>query len=155
MTNSADPEQLASSDANWSGSTLFAKTGHVVFSKRRVNPFMLSGFFYHKPLDRWISSKRDVWLINIITMFSRNSCTYGKQKTLIRSCILSHTIYWNNPISTLGMPGYVHDLDISREKRQNYFQTVETSLDAALCGIWSGSALFANYPFWGHQIKMG
>ena len=36
MTNSVDPDQLASSEANWSGSTLFAKTGHVVFSKRRV-----------------------------------------------------------------------------------------------------------------------
>ena len=36
MTNSADPDQLASSEANWSGSTLFAKTGHVVLSKRRV-----------------------------------------------------------------------------------------------------------------------
>ena len=36
MTSSADPDQLASSEANWSGSTLFVKTGHVVFSKRRV-----------------------------------------------------------------------------------------------------------------------
>ena len=36
MTNSADPDQLASSEANWSGSALFAKTGHVVFGKRRV-----------------------------------------------------------------------------------------------------------------------
>ena len=40
MTNRAAPDQLASnwssSEANWSGSTLFAKTGHVVFSKRRV-----------------------------------------------------------------------------------------------------------------------
>ena len=36
MTNSVDPDQLASSEANWSGSTLFVKTGHVVFSKRRV-----------------------------------------------------------------------------------------------------------------------
>ena len=35
MTNSADPDQLASSEANWSGSTLFAKTGQDVFSKRR------------------------------------------------------------------------------------------------------------------------
>ena len=34
MTNSADPDQLASSEANWSGSTLFAKTGHDVFNKR-------------------------------------------------------------------------------------------------------------------------
>ena len=29
MTNSADPDQLASSEANWSGSTLFAKAGHI------------------------------------------------------------------------------------------------------------------------------
>ena len=37
MTNSANPDQLASSEANWSGMTLFAKTGHDVFSKRMVN----------------------------------------------------------------------------------------------------------------------
>ena len=36
MTISADPDQLASSEANWSGSTLFAKTEHAMFSKRRV-----------------------------------------------------------------------------------------------------------------------
>ena len=29
MTNIAEPEQLASSEANWSESTLFAKTGFV------------------------------------------------------------------------------------------------------------------------------
>ena len=29
MENSADPDQLASSEANWSGSTLFAKLGHI------------------------------------------------------------------------------------------------------------------------------
>ena len=29
MTNSADPDQLASSEANWSGSTLFAKTDYM------------------------------------------------------------------------------------------------------------------------------
>ena len=39
MTDSADPDLLASSEANLSGSTLFAKTGHVVFSKRRVKTF--------------------------------------------------------------------------------------------------------------------
>ena len=36
MTNSADPDQLASEESNGSGSTLFAKTGKVVFRKRRV-----------------------------------------------------------------------------------------------------------------------
>ena len=29
MANSADPDQLASSEANWSGSTLFAKASHI------------------------------------------------------------------------------------------------------------------------------
>ena len=29
MTNSADQDQLASAEANWSGSTLFAKAGHI------------------------------------------------------------------------------------------------------------------------------
>ena len=29
MTNSADPDKLASSEANWSGSILFAKAGHI------------------------------------------------------------------------------------------------------------------------------
>ena len=29
MPNSVDPDQLASSEANWSGSTLFAKAGHI------------------------------------------------------------------------------------------------------------------------------
>ena len=29
MANSADPDQLASEEANWSGSTLFAKAGSI------------------------------------------------------------------------------------------------------------------------------
>ena len=29
MASSADPDQLASSEANWSGSTLFAKAEHI------------------------------------------------------------------------------------------------------------------------------
>ena len=33
MANSADPDQLASSEANWSGSTLFANTGSTLFAK--------------------------------------------------------------------------------------------------------------------------
>ena len=28
MTNGADPDQLASEEANWSGFTLFAEAGH-------------------------------------------------------------------------------------------------------------------------------
>ena len=38
MANSADLDQLASSEANWSGSTLFAKAGLSGFSRTRINP---------------------------------------------------------------------------------------------------------------------
>ena len=30
MANSTDPDLLASSEANWSGSTLFAKAGYIL-----------------------------------------------------------------------------------------------------------------------------
>ena len=30
MSNGADLDQLASSEANWSGSTLFEKAGHIL-----------------------------------------------------------------------------------------------------------------------------
>ena len=49
MTNSVDPDQMASSEAIWSGSTLFAKVGVVVNSRIRVNKHML-----------WASGFRDV-----------------------------------------------------------------------------------------------
>ena len=33
MANSADPDQLASSEANWSRSTLFSKAGYIQVQK--------------------------------------------------------------------------------------------------------------------------
>ena len=51
MANSADPDQLASSEANWSGSTLFAKTGHDVFSKRRVKVLSFKSEKYDKNIS--------------------------------------------------------------------------------------------------------
>ena len=33
MANSADPDQLASEEANWSGPTLFAKAGYIQVQK--------------------------------------------------------------------------------------------------------------------------
>ena len=73
MTNSADPDQLASSEANWSGSILFAKTGHVLFSKRRVNnasvvgthsnclsEWFLTTCTYHMFMENWRNYPRIV-----------------------------------------------------------------------------------------------
>ena len=63
MTNSADPDQLASEEANWSGSTLFAKTGHVVFSKRRVK-YLLSTWCVVRAsytCSRWGKGHVNIW----------------------------------------------------------------------------------------------
>ena len=51
MANSADPGQLASSEANWSGSTLFANAGYI-----RVQQ--------DKGCKGLITTAADDWLIN-------------------------------------------------------------------------------------------
>ena len=49
MTNSADPDQLAS-EANWSGSTLFAKRGHIQVQqgKASIGLDTITTFFLRK-----------------------------------------------------------------------------------------------------------
>ena len=47
MSNSADPDQLASSKANWSGSTQFAKAGHIRVIRTRVK--------MHTYLVKWVT----------------------------------------------------------------------------------------------------
>ena len=44
-----------------------------------INPFTPNELFYLNSLDRSISSRRDVWVDFIITMFYRNSCILCKQ----------------------------------------------------------------------------
>ena len=51
MANSADPDQLASSEANWSGSTLFAKAGYTrvqVNLSSKLFPFRIDPFSEEK-----------------------------------------------------------------------------------------------------------
>ena len=68
MTNSAEPNQLASSEANWSGSTLFAKTAHVVLRKKRL--------IFRREVNNFTSSESVsipiiYWFRNIIFVDSR------------------------------------------------------------------------------------
>ena len=42
MANSADPDQLASSEANWSGSSLFAKAGYIQAQQDKGNLMKVS-----------------------------------------------------------------------------------------------------------------
>ena len=78
-------------------------------------------------------------------------------KYWLTNCILnrlSHTIYWKCPISILGTSGY--EIYIFLEKNgQTICKQWRTWSDATFCGIWSGSALFAKYPFTGLPTTMG
>ena len=40
MANSADPDQLASSEANWSGSALFAKARYIRVQQDKGQPIL-------------------------------------------------------------------------------------------------------------------
>ena len=72
-------------------------------------------------------------------------------KFTLTHCILnklSHIMYWKGPISILGMSGY--EIYIFLEKNGwTICKQWRPWSDATFCGIWSGFALFANYPFRG------
>ena len=58
MTNSEDPDQLASEEANWSGSTLFTKAWDIWFQQDKVSAISyreLSFNLYHSMgiFSRW------------------------------------------------------------------------------------------------------
>ena len=53
MENSADPDQLASEEANWSGSTLFVKTGYIQAQQAGV---ILVGDLGEKVSLSWLTS---------------------------------------------------------------------------------------------------
>ena len=56
MTNSANPDQLAS-EANWSGSALFAKAEHIQVQQEKVN-----NDFYFCMTGSYIAPKhQNVW----------------------------------------------------------------------------------------------
>ena len=77
--------------------------------------------------------------------------------TCLTHCILnrhSHTIYWKSPISILGMSGYETYIFLEKNGLTICEQWRPWS-DTTLCGVWSGSALFANYPFTGLLTTVG
>ena len=59
MTNNADPDQLASLETKWSGSTLFAKAGHVRVS-RPVLSWAIWGNNYKKTIEKLELSFEDL-----------------------------------------------------------------------------------------------
>ena len=64
MTNSADPDQLASEEANWSGSTLFANTGNIQDQELIITNFMcvdISFFLKKEVIIHALAVDRNLW----------------------------------------------------------------------------------------------
>ena len=104
---------------------------------------------HYGPLWRCIVLLWITWYLN-----TRFVLLWVTSLTHCRLNRLSHTIYWKSPISILGTYGYEiyiflekNGLTISKQWRP--------WSDAAFCSIWSGSALFASYPFKGLPTTMG
>ena len=93
MTNSTDPDQLASSEANWSGSTLFAKSGCDVFSMRRVKlsaiTFLsfMDGLTIHTTLVlrvvHWNMSQRKTYNMTCVTSKDSDQSVYPPSKARV------------------------------------------------------------------------
>ena len=97
------------------------------------------------------------WTDGLFTMTNSNSFLSPYEILPLTHCILnrlSHTIYWKSPVSILGTPGY--EIYIFLEKNgKAIFKQWRPWSDAAFCSVWSGSALFAIYPFTGLPTTMG
>ena len=102
MANSADPDQLASSEANWSGSTLFAMAGHIqvpCFFNRKYLFFL----FLHEKKKKNIMGTHQNCLSNIslhtpliwsyYVWWTDLICSFTVQSTLLRSCWTSQLTY--------------------------------------------------------------
>ena len=75
MANSADPDQLASSEANWSGSALFAKQGISGFSMQGLKVLP------HPPYSPGLAPADFNWFPNLKTNLSGRS--FGSNEGLI------------------------------------------------------------------------
>ena len=114
--------------SHW-GSTVFASVAIYSQTKPLIRPRGCAGI-----------SESSVWCIR--TVWSR---TY-KHLTIV-DWIESPTLLEESNFNFR----YVRlwDLNFPREKWLYYMQKWRPWSDAAFCGVWSGFALFASYPFYG------
>ena len=101
-----------------------------------------------------------IWLL---TYFFFLNCLETSEKgsdhivRLLTHCRLNelhHIIYLKILILILGMLVYVIYIFLE-ENGWSICKQWRPRSDATFCGIWSGSALFANYPFKSFQTTMG
>ena len=128
MTNSSDPDQLASSKVNWSGSTLFATTGHVVFSKySEWGLFLTERFSERFPriyLETWLVAKKDIKTNEIVV--ESLYCLSQEDSRLLQWCptwlgsfmgqvrkySLKKSCHWTSSVRQNGEINYVVQMNV-------------------------------------------
>ena len=63
MTNSADPDQLASSEANWSGFTLFVKAGYISRTRVNADNFVDQTVWMHRLIQVFVECMSGILLV--------------------------------------------------------------------------------------------
>ena len=132
LVNSVDPDQLASEEANWSGSALF-----VI---KYVN-------FYKKNSDQviWLAGNQK-WALHLNLFSIRTVMKKSKQtRTDLTNEIKALTAPKGRLSLSVGSENGPEDVSINVLLLVIYENSEDWS-DAAFCGVWSGYALFANVP---------
>ena len=93
MANSADPDQLASSEANWSGTTLFAKQGISGLSRTRL----IMNFWNHFSSEiLWAIFTKFMW-----SLLVREDLKFAKQSHVPSTKMVTIPIYWYETFKNL------------------------------------------------------
>ena len=80
-------------------------------------------------------------------MSIHNTCFFMEKQDKKNIKLLSHTIYWESPISILGTSGY--EIHIFLEKWLNYLQTGETLIRSRILRRLIWVCTVCQLPFYG------
>ena len=148
IVNSIDPDQTTFSQAVWSGSTLFALTflsknlgslRYMIFSQHRFICLFV-GYWPYASASIWF---REIsWSAASLLIFLILNPSWNINPHLPNG--LFHPYQWPSPFQILGVSSvlfhFLFQIEIPVSKQWRPWS------DAALCGVWSGSALFAYVP---------
>ena len=140
MTNSAESDQLASSEANWSRSTLFAKAGHVVFSKS------VKAAFVSDTCQQGITLSYGSWmgreLVDIIRLFQpATSQNVRHSVRLLAGISVEHLWFFNHCVA-----------EYLLAPLQTFVVSWRASEVGACVVVPHVSAIQDPWPFWWHIL---
>ena len=89
MTNSVDPDQLASEEADWSGSTLHAKMEHIWFSRTWVNSHYFRVMVMVKEIVKETAHHTPLMMIQMFQIETLNATRRNTAKSRLMNSRLS------------------------------------------------------------------